>query len=488
MACNGAPTMPQQGYLRHADTFFHGVVCNWTYRGCIKCLDSSSRTNSDFLMHKSFLSRHSEATSVICSARKDVLLGEAFRDTTVARRGTSPIVWKCDVVGFACFQILVVSCVTQAKMCGVWVRASLNCGLMMMWICDPFCTKGFRDAFTEVLEWPITEKQQGAFAQQFPVWFVICSGWEIYVGCLVAPFSTWRSKCLFSDLNSRAIRNRQSGLADVLLDEALRGIVVARRGTSPIIRKCVVVGFGCFEILVVSCVAQAKMCGVWARALLNYGPMMIWIGDPFCTKGLGWLAMGLPPTLQHAYPSMLVQFSMAMWVIRPSHLPCRILLSDSKFLMRPSELSRFRFGDSVTGWVVAGGGRAEYSSVTLFARKDVVLGATACDASNNVPWVGFSLGNVLAFEMLDCSHGAELVVTASHGGHVSGNWDVCAVWLHDHGHRTFSTQPFPCSPCVISASVFNYGSCVSYLLSGIHAPLKTCSIQTPSRGCWRIRK
>ncbi|XP_019433082.1 PREDICTED: uncharacterized protein LOC109339983 [Lupinus angustifolius] len=102
-------------------------------------------------------------------------------------------------------------------------------------------------------------------------------------------------------------------------------------------------------------------------------------------------------------------------------------------------------------------------------------------------------GGTMCFHLLACHwHCGEWSVwylrVCLTGGRVSGNWDVSAVWLHDHGHRTFSTQPFPCSPCVISAPAFDSGSCVAYPLSGIHAPLMTRSTQTPSRGHWRIRK
>ncbi|OIW16935.1 hypothetical protein TanjilG_18623 [Lupinus angustifolius] len=127
--------------------------------------------------------------------------------------------------------------------------------------------------------------------------------------------------------------------------EALRGTSAARRGTSPIIRKCVMVGFACFEVTVWSCVTQATICGVLAHALLNYGLVMIWIGDTVARTRLGYI----------------------------KGLACA-LRSDSKFLMCLSHLSRIRFGDSMTGWVVAGGRHAEASSVTFFSRNDVVLG------------------------------------------------------------------------------------------------------------------
>ncbi|OIV89489.1 hypothetical protein TanjilG_20554 [Lupinus angustifolius] len=79
------------------------------------------------------------------------------------------------------------------------------------------------------------------------------------------------------------------------------------------------------------------------------------------------------------------------------------LRSDSKFLMRLSHLSRIRFGDSVPGWVVAGGGRAEDSSVTLSTQKDVMLG----EAFRGIAAARRGTSTII--------RKCVLVVTASHG-------------------------------------------------------------------------
>ena len=145
----GLPPSAPATCPRHAGAFFHGVVGNstesssmpnpgrtwpgagwsfgkmcassWTYPAprtrlrCIKGLASASRSHSKFLMRPSHLSRFRFCDSVTGwvvagvprllvltgPARKDVVLGEAFRGIAAARRGASPIIRKCVVGSFA---------------------------------------------------------------------------------------------------------------------------------------------------------------------------------------------------------------------------------------------------------------------------------------------------------------------------------------------------------------------------------------------------
>ncbi|OIV89208.1 hypothetical protein TanjilG_25020 [Lupinus angustifolius] len=121
--------------------------------------------------------------------------------------------------------------------------------------------------------------------------------------------------------------------------------------------------------------------------------------------------------------------------------------TNSDFLMCESLLSRCRLRHTVPSWVVMGTGRTcqgfKCCGASIFLRGTRnCFAMVACKVSsrnstprrccpswhqgvcrtlvenhlsNNMPRVGLSLGNVLAVEALDWSHGAESVVAASHG-------------------------------------------------------------------------
>ncbi|CAL0302160.1 unnamed protein product [Lupinus luteus] len=85
MARHGSPPNAPAGYPKHAGAFFHGVVGSST--------ESSSMPNPDRTWPGAGWPR-AEASSVAPSARKDVVLGGAFRGVAAARRGASPITRK----------------------------------------------------------------------------------------------------------------------------------------------------------------------------------------------------------------------------------------------------------------------------------------------------------------------------------------------------------------------------------------------------------
>ncbi|CAL0302163.1 unnamed protein product [Lupinus luteus] len=267
----------QVGYPKHVGAFSMAL---WPVRpSLIPCriMVVRGRVRAGRIM---VVRRHAEASSVTLSARKDVVLDEAFRGVAATRRGASPIILECFVA-----EVKARSCNTHpAQQCPS---------------CRPVPRKMSRyvhavlsDALMGVPEWPATESQQGAFAQCWHVWFVVCPSWTTCAGCLSEPFSTWRLKSLssalptcpctlvgldgvpsgsppmpqqatpimlvrFSRALSRCLLGRSvqcwvvrlsggrveassvtlSSRKDVVLDEAFRGIVVARRGASPITRK-----------------------------------------------------------------------------------------------------------------------------------------------------------------------------------------------------------------------------------------------------------